>query len=92
MCNNVVMIGVLLAATAIDARGCLFPLAHAVVDAENHENALVFSAAFDCRSKPCTPISYRQSSCAPLRSSKRSPPSCRPRFPQLSTWLLSQTS
>ena len=42
MCNSVLMIGVLLAATAIDARGCLFPLAHAVVNAENHENWLWF--------------------------------------------------
>jgi len=38
MYNSILMIGVLLAATAIDARGCLFPLAHAVVDAENYEN------------------------------------------------------
>jgi hypothetical protein len=30
--------GVLLAATAIDANGSLFPLAHAVVDAENDDN------------------------------------------------------
>ena len=36
------MIGFLLAATAVDARGCLFPLAHAVVDAENYENWLWF--------------------------------------------------
>jgi len=34
--------GILLAATAIDANGCLFPLAHAVVDAENDDNWLWF--------------------------------------------------
>jgi hypothetical protein len=32
------IVGILLAATAIDANGCLFPLAHAVVDAENDDN------------------------------------------------------
>jgi hypothetical protein len=31
-----------LSATAVDANGCLFPLAHAVVDAENDENWLWF--------------------------------------------------
>lgn len=36
------MVGILLAATAIDANGCLFPLAHAVVDAENDNNWLWF--------------------------------------------------
>jgi len=34
--------GILLAATAVDANGCLFPLAHAVVDAENDDNWLWF--------------------------------------------------
>jgi len=32
--------GILLAATAIDAKGQLFPVAYAVVDAENHDNWL----------------------------------------------------
>ena len=36
------IIGILLSATAIDANGCLFPLAHAVVDAENNNNWLWF--------------------------------------------------
>ena len=36
------IVGILLAATAIDANGCLFPLAHAVVDAENDKNWLWF--------------------------------------------------
>src|SRR5579859_7972885 len=36
------IVGILLAATAIDANGCLFPLAHAVVDAENDNNWLWF--------------------------------------------------
>src|SRR5579859_90166 len=31
-------LGILLSATAVDAKGSLFPLAHAVVDAENDEN------------------------------------------------------
>ena len=35
-------VGILLAATAIDANGCLFPLAHAVVNAENDDNWLWF--------------------------------------------------
>ena len=35
-------LGILLAATAVDALGSLFPLAHAVVDAENDENWLWF--------------------------------------------------
>ena len=35
-------VGILLAATAIDATGSLFPLAHAVVDAENDDNWLWF--------------------------------------------------
>src|SRR5216117_798705 len=36
------ILGILLTATAIDANGCLFPLAHAIVDAENHDNWLWF--------------------------------------------------
>ena len=36
------IVGILLAATAVDANGCLFPLAHAVVDAENDDNWLWF--------------------------------------------------
>ena len=36
------IVGILLTATAIDANGCLFPLAHAIVDAENHDNWLWF--------------------------------------------------
>jgi hypothetical protein len=39
---QVLTVGILLAATAIDANGSLFPLAHAVVDAENHDNWLWF--------------------------------------------------
>ena len=35
-------VGILLAATAIDANGCLFPLAHAVVNVENDDNWLWF--------------------------------------------------
>src|SRR5438046_2720403 len=35
-------VGILLAATAIDANSCLFPLAHAVVNAENDDNWLWF--------------------------------------------------
>src|SRR5579859_1856027 len=35
-------VGILLAATAIDANGSLFPLTHAVVDAENDDNWLWF--------------------------------------------------
>ena len=35
-------LGILLAATAVDANGCLFPLAHAIVDAENDDNWLWF--------------------------------------------------
>ena len=35
-------VGILLATTAIDATGYLFPLAHAVVDAENDDNWLWF--------------------------------------------------
>jgi hypothetical protein len=38
----VLIVGILLAATAIDANGCLFPLAHVVVDAENDNNWLWF--------------------------------------------------
>ena len=38
--QNSLILGILLAATAIDANGCLFPLAHAVVDAENEDNWL----------------------------------------------------
>jgi len=36
------ILGILLAATAVDANGCLFPLAHAVVAAENDDNWLWF--------------------------------------------------
>ena len=36
------IVGILLATTAIDAIGSLFPLAHAVVDAENDDNWLWF--------------------------------------------------
>ena len=36
------ILGILLAATAVDAKGQLFPLAHAVVDAENDDNWLWF--------------------------------------------------
>jgi hypothetical protein len=36
------IVGILLAATAIDANGALFPLAHAVVDAANDDNWLWF--------------------------------------------------
>ena len=36
------IVGILLAATAVDANGCLFPLAHVVVDAENDDNWLWF--------------------------------------------------
>jgi len=36
------IVGILLAATTVDANGCLFPLAHAVVDAENDDNWLWF--------------------------------------------------
>jgi transposase-like protein len=39
---SLIVLGILLAATAIDATGCLFPLAHAVVDAENNDNWLWF--------------------------------------------------
>ena len=42
MFNSVLMIGVQFAATAIDAQGYLFPLAHTVIDAENYENWLWF--------------------------------------------------
>ena len=35
-------LGILLAATAVDALGSLFPVAHAVIDAENDENWLWF--------------------------------------------------
>ena len=34
--------GILLAATAVDGNGCLFPVAHAIVDQENDENWLWF--------------------------------------------------
>jgi len=36
------IVGILLATTAIDANDCLFPLAHAVVDTENDNNWLWF--------------------------------------------------
>jgi len=36
------IVGILLAATVVDANGCLFPLAHAVVAAENDDNWLLF--------------------------------------------------
>src|SRR5579859_4232645 len=36
------IVGILLAATAIDANSSLFPLAHAVVDTENDDNWLWF--------------------------------------------------
>src|SRR5436309_5176218 len=36
------ILGILLTATAIDVNGCLFPLAHAIVDTENHDNWLWF--------------------------------------------------
>ena len=36
------ILGILLTATAIDANSRLFPLAHVVVDAENHDNWLWF--------------------------------------------------
>src|SRR5579859_580893 len=39
---RLIVLGILLAATAIDANGCLFPLAHTVVDAENDNNWLWF--------------------------------------------------
>ena len=39
---QLIVLGILLAATAIDANGCLFPFAHAVVDAENDNNWLWF--------------------------------------------------
>jgi len=37
-----IIVGILLTATAINATGCLFPLAHVVVDAENNDNRLSF--------------------------------------------------
>ena len=39
-------LGILLATTAVDTRGCLFPLAHSVIDVENDDNWRSFLQQF----------------------------------------------